>query len=200
MRFLIFISLILSASLSWAQESRAKIAKLAPETPAFLSLYLLNSEMRYERANSQEIENVHPLSLSFGLQKKRLSLMGEYARYSEDTGNATSSIARTHQELLLWGRYHLVSKTQDEYSGSLYGGLGLGGYQEEVKTTLMGDSRTDKENLKMLSGLAVGAEAAYQMQNFGFVAGLEGRALIASDFDPNPVWSIVLRFGFRIPL
>lgn len=200
MRFLIFLALLISSSVSWAQESRARMPRVAPEVPSYLTLNLINPEMRYERANSQEIEDVKPLNFSFGYQKKRLSFLAEYARYSEDTGNSTSSIERTHQELLVWGRYHLVNKAQNELSGSLYGGVGLGGYQEEVKTTLMGDSRTDKENIKMMSGLSVGTEGAYQLQNFGFVAGIEGRALIASDFDPNPVWSVVIRLGVRFAL
>lgn len=199
MKFMVlFFSILLSLS-SFAQETRMKMPEPPPDRGA-LRFYLLNLEMRYEKDSSQDYIDRKPRSFSIGYQWTRWSFLMEYARFSEDTGNSTSSIERIHQELLGWGRYHFfdVKNTSEKMKFSLYGGVGGGGYTEEVETTLMGVSRTDKSDAKFISGAALGAEISLLPNpKFGFVAALEGRALFASDFDPNPLWSAIIRTGIQ---
>ncbi|WII73111.1 hypothetical protein QJS83_04395 [Bdellovibrio sp. 22V] len=194
--------LIFSFLLSWSAQAQVSRLKVQPPPPfSAVNLYLLNPELRYERDSSQELVNRRPLNFAFSFEYAKLNFMAEYARFTEETGNATSSIDRTHQDLVLWLRYSFMQRKLPEFSWKLFTGAGAGGYQEEVKTTLMGDSRTDKSDLKFMSGLVLGGEVAYSVNpRFGLLAGVEGRALLASDFDPNPIWSAVLRLGLQFPL
>ncbi len=200
MRFLLLSFLFLFASVSQAQVSRAKMPA-PPPAPSYLNVYLLNPELRYERGNSQELEDRRPLNFALAYQAPKFTLLAEYARFTEETGNSTSGIDRTHQDLVLWLRYHAFNSEAGGAKFIFYGAAGAGGYEEEVKTTLMGTSRTDKSSLQFMSGLGAGGEATMAVnKGFAFLAGLEGRALFASDFDPNPVWSAIVRLGIQITL
>ena len=98
---------------------------------------------------------------------------------------------------MLWGRWHLWGLKNQRSQVSVYGAGGVGTYQETIKTTLNGSGETDTTGYKLMGGLAAGADGSYLFtKNFGVVAALEGRGLVASDFDPNPTWSAVLRTGF----
>ncbi|WP_413943395.1 hypothetical protein [Bdellovibrio sp. HCB-162] len=202
MRSWLFIVAFTFAGFANAQVSRAKMPSLN-EDPNILKVFLLNPEMRFERGDSQELVDRKPLNFALALQMRKFSVLTEYARFEENTGNTTSSIDRTHTDLVVWGRYHFFNGTNPNRSvdSTLYAGIGAGLYEEEIVTTLMGSSRTDKSNPKFMSGVSVGGEVALNVnKDFGFVGGLEGRALFASDFDPNPVWSAVLRLGFQLAL
>ncbi len=62
----------------------------------------------------------------------------------------------------------------------------------------MGATRSDKTNLKFQSGAAFGSEFSIMANSkIGLVGALEGRSLLSSDFNPNPVWSLVLRLEFK---
>ncbi|WP_415064070.1 hypothetical protein [Bdellovibrio sp.] len=190
MKYRLFVLTFLFSAVGWAQTSS-------------LRAYLLNPEMRFERANSQEMMDRRPLNIALGYQKEKFSILAEYARFEEDTGNATSSLDRTHQDVVVWFRYHFLNRIdkQSLSTTTLFAGAGAGAYEEQVVTTLMGVSRTDKTPTKFMSGFVVGAEFSILMNpHFGFVFGAEGRGLLASDFDPNPVWSALLRLGIQAPL
>ncbi len=194
MKWSFFSLIFFFSTMGWAQTS---------SSPSSLRAYLLNPEMRFERASSQEMLDRKPLNIALGYQGQKFSILTEYARFEEDTGNATSSIDRTHQDVVVWFRYHFFNQTDKKTLGAttLFAGAGAGAYEEEVVTTLMGLSRTDKTPMKFMSGFVVGAEFSILMNpHFGFVIGAEGRGLLASDFDPNPVWSALLRLGIQIPL
>ncbi|QDK39068.1 hypothetical protein [Bdellovibrio sp. NC01] len=172
-----------------------------PEAPVDLQVYPLGVEMRYERNENQEFETHNFMNFAFALKKKNLAALIEYSRYTQDSGNSTSGVNLTHQEMLLWGEWHFVQSEAPEGFMSIYGGLGLGAYNEEIKTTLMGASQTDDGGYKVISALKLGASAGYNLNHtWALVAALEGRALFASDFDPNPIPSGVLRVGFSYKL
>lgn len=200
MRVLIFV--ILGLCTSWwaqAQEMRMQMPRAAQE-PAKLNIYLLNPEMRFERGSSQDIVDRRPLNISLGVQFNKVSLLVEYVRFEEKSGNATTSIARQHQDVVAWMRYHLVRRSFDEANlkGLLYAGVGAGVYEEEVKTTLMDSSRTDKGSAKFMSGLSGGGELALSVtQNFSLLGGAELRSLFSAEFEPNPIWSAVVHLGFQ---
>lgn len=193
MRLWLFAVLFFSGASAYAQNSGSATA---------VSLYLFNPEMRYERAESQDLEDRRPFNFALGYQSSEFSLLAEYTRFSEETGNATATIDRNHQDVLVWFRYHaLKTSVGDAIRGYLFVGAGAGGYMEEVTTSLMGVSRTDKDQWKFQSGLVLGGETSVLIyQNWQLVAGLEGRTLFASDNEPNPLWSAVLRLGIQILL
>ncbi|MDG0815407.1 hypothetical protein [Bdellovibrio svalbardensis] len=197
---LVCLSLLLSTA-AMAQVSRLKTPQ--PVAESTLQLFPLGMEMRYERNNDQELATHGFLNFAFAYQRNNLSALFEYSKYSEDSGNATTSIDHSHQEMILWGRWHFLRSKKEfmPLQFSIYGGLGVGTYQDEVKTTLLGTSQTDKSGNKVLSGLAVGGDIAYGFtKDFGVMAALEGRTLFAGDYDPNPVFSGLARLGIFFSL
>jgi hypothetical protein len=202
MKILIAIFLMMFSAQSFAQETRASFSDFEETQDVFLTqIFLLNFEMRYERDASQDFVERQPLNFGVAIHDGAWSGLLEYSRYSEDSGNATSMISRTHEEGVLWGRYHFwrIPNSSGTLEFNMYGGVALGGYQEKVTTTLMGSSQTDNGTFKFMSGLAAGIEFSALLPNkkFGVVADLEGRALASSDFDPNPLWGAVFRFGLQ---
>jgi hypothetical protein len=170
-------------------------------TKSEVQVYPVNPEIRYERGNSQTLVDRQPLNIAVAYQHKKISLLMEYSRFEENTGNATSSIERTHQDLSLWFRHHFLETQSQSMTFSLFGGAGAGTFDEEVKTTLMGASRLDKSPARFVAGLGVGGDLEVAVaKSVDFVVAVEGRTLLASEYDPNPVWSAVLRLGIAISL
>lgn len=195
MKVFVVLSLLFLSFSVHAQELRMKQPQPPPE-PSQLHLYLLDVEMRYEKDAADEWVDRKPLNLGISYRAPRWSLLFEYSRFTEDSGNSTLSVDRTHEEMLLWGRWHLWNLKAQRTQISIYGAGGAGVYQETVKTGLSGSSETNTTGSKIMTGLAAGADMSYLFtRSFGVVAALEGRGLIASDFDPNPTWSAVVRTG-----
>jgi hypothetical protein len=171
---------------------------ISPKDTSSLQIYPLNADFRYERDKSQNSGLHNYSNIAFAYQLRAVSFLVEYAKYTEGSGNATTNIDHTHQELSLWARWHFA-RTDKSKSGiqlSLYGGLGVGGYQDEVTTTLMSVSQTDKSGTRVLSGVSLGADATWDIANgFGVVGAVEGRSLFGADFDPNPTIGGVVRLG-----
>nr|BFD64239.1 hypothetical protein BdHM001_29200 [Bdellovibrio sp. HM001] len=198
MRILIVLLILAISGGAGAQESRMKIK--AEDTVSLLALYPLTYEMRYERGNSQDLESRQPVNFGLGYHRSRYSVLFEYSHFSNETGNSTSSIERKHKDLLMWGRYNLVSGAEEHMRGIVYLGAGLGGYEEEVITTFMGSSRSDKTAMKVMGGASAGLEMFMTGRYGGVSAALETRALMGPDFDPNPVFGVILRLGLVLPL
>jgi hypothetical protein len=199
MRTLLAAFLFLFSVASFAQESRLQIK---PAEPApLLKLYLLDFEMRYEKSTDLEWTERKPLNFAVAVQIKKFDFVMEYASFTQSTGNATLSIDRNHQEVVAWGRWHFLNKKFSQTHVSMYGGLGLGGYEEEVTTSAPGSSMSDKGGMQWMSGLSAGVELQTPFtSSLGFVGALEGRVLTAADFDPNPLGSGVVRLGFFLNL
>lgn len=173
----------------------------ASQDESSLHLYFLNPEMRYEKGNSQELVDRKPVNTAVAYRFKNVSALVEYTHFDEQTGNETSMIERNHKDLSLWLRAHFFTAQNHAIKTSLFGGLGVGSYEEEVQTTLLGVSQTDRSSAKPFAGLVVGAEMAFSVtEYFGFLVGAEARSLAAPDFTPNPLWSAVLRLGLQFSL
>lgn len=163
-------------------------------------IFVMNPEMRFERADSQEILDRKPLNFSVAYKRINLSVGLEYSRFQESTGNSTSNIERIHQDYLLWFKYHFLQVAKRETSANLFAGAGAGCYDESVTTSFMSTARTDKNGFKFTSGLAVGGEIVRTInQYFDLLFAVEGRTLFSAENDPNPLWSGVLRFGIQVP-
>lgn len=200
MRALLAFFIILFSVGSFAQESRLKIKPAEPAS--LLKFYPLDFEMRYEKGSDLEWVERKPLNFAVAFQVKQFDFVMEYASFSQSSGNATLSIDRDHKEVLAWGRWHFVDKNYSESRVSLYGGLGFGGYEEEVTTSTPGSSQADKGGMKFMSGLSAGVEmqVPFTGTSFGFVGAVEGRLLTSADFEPNPLGSGVLRLGLFLNL
>lgn len=197
----IFVLCSLFVSLSaFAQETRMPMPQ-PEEPPPVLQLYPVGQDVRIERGASQDYEARNFWNFSFAYKTPVMSALVEYGQFEDQSGNSTSNIDRTHQEMMLWGRWHFFRRTTTSFHWSVYGGLGVGAYKEQVKTTVLGDSHTDDTGTKIMSGVSVGTEASYYFtKNFAVVGALEGRGLFAGDFDPNPTGSGVVRIGIELPL
>ncbi|CAE78144.1 hypothetical protein AB1A81_15305 [Bdellovibrio bacteriovorus] len=199
MKFAAGLLTLLMSLGAFAQESRLKLPAEAPVS--LLAAYPINYEMRYERGNSGDLESRQPRNFSIGYHRKHYSVLVEYADFTDTTGNSTSSIERRHQDMTVWGRYNALSGKEGGMRGVIYFGAGVGGYEEEVITRFMTDSRSDKTGMKVMGGLSAGLELfILSTSQFGVTVGMEGRALMGSDFDPNPTLGAVLRAGLVVPL
>ena len=186
--FLLFVLSLAATLVSFLGEARADIVRA----------YLLNPEMRYERAASQNQENVKPFNISLGYQRTRWSALLEFSQYKTESESGNYFVGRTHQEITACARYHIFAWTFTEGRQTIqgYGGVGAGGFKETLTTIFQNESRKDTGEIKFVSGLAAGAEYSARLgERFLFVTAIEGRALVSSELDPNPMWSAVLRIG-----
>lgn len=198
-RLILFLILCLSA-ISEAQTSKLKSSDHLSQESQF-QFFLLNQEYRYERMISQDFDfrSIHPLS--FGYRRDQFSTLIEYSAYSEQSGNITSNIERKHQEIMWWGRWHFISEKEAMLRYSSYAGFGLGAYQEEIKTNLLGFSSFDKSVASVESGVSIGGDLNFTVtKTLSLIAGAEGRFIFASDFDPNPVLDTLVRIGIAVQL
>ena len=163
----------------------------------------LNLEWRYERDTGGEFAERKPVNFSLGYSRETWSALLEYSRFQQETGNASLAVSRQHQEVSTWFRFHYlksVSLTKN-FLMTPYAGLGLGSFQEEVKTYVTGTSRSDTGAAKMFSGVSVGGQFLFVIDpSFSVVTGIEGRAMFSSDFDPNPLGSVILQLGLAFAL
>lgn len=192
MKFLFLIFSLLFSLLSHAQRGTSISSMRA---------YILNPEMRFERDGSQEVIDRKPLNFAVGYKRNNFSFALEYSRFEESSGNQTSSLDRIHQDFLFWLKLHFLPYSFREFNSNLFVGPGGGVFQESVTSSFMGESRTDNGGNKFVSGLMVGWEVIVKgNQYFSALMSVEGRALVSSEFEPNPVWSSVFRFGVLFPL
>ncbi|KYG66158.1 hypothetical protein AZI86_03595 [Bdellovibrio bacteriovorus] len=189
MRLIFFFALSVLVSLcSFLSEARADVVRG----------YLLNSEMRYERASNQDMVNRSPMNYAISYQRSRFSVLLEHVYFTETSGNPTSAFERQHAEYLAWFRLHALAWTfgDNTHTVQLYGGLAAGAYQETVTTVFMGTSRVDTGRWTFMTGLSGGVEYSVKLTPaFLIVAAAEGRGFTGSDLDPNPMWSAVFRLG-----
>lgn len=200
MRVLFAIFILIFSAASFAQQSRLKIVPAEP--PSLLKAYLLGVEARFEKTADLDWADRRPLNIAFGFQKKQLDFLMEYASFNVNTGNASLSVDREHQEIVGWVRWHAYEHKWIKNRLSFYGGAGVGSYLEKVSTQdSLGNSYTADSDYKIMSALSLGIEMQMPLsENFGVLGAMEGRALMASDFEPNPTGSGVLRIGFFINL
>lgn len=192
--FFTFLFSFLLGLLSYSSEVQAQADVQA--VPTRISFGILASpEMRFQRGTSQEIESktIYNWGLVFRYAEI-LSAVVEVAQFSEKSGNGTSSLELSQKEWMAWGRWHFLGLKVDQAKVSLFAGLGGGIYENEVKTTLLGDTRTDKAGPQRAAGVSFGGDLVFG-DRYKFLVGAEGRSLFSSDFDPNPMFSLMVRTG-----
>ncbi|UYL09205.1 hypothetical protein B9G69_001265 [Bdellovibrio sp. SKB1291214] len=203
MRFIVVVFAVLMTAAASAQEASVDNSKKSAK-PAnvrvlplnHFQIYPLAYEVRYEKDASENYVEQTPMNFSVAYRKASWSLLFEYSKFSQDSGNPTLKITRDHQETLLWGRWHLWRLRKKAMQVTVYGGGGLGTYKEDVTTTLSGSSVTESTGSKYMGGLAAGSDISYGFsESLGVIAAAEGRGLVGQEFDPNPTFGVLIRTG-----
>lgn len=186
---LLALALLLSAPIvQAAPASPAPAAKIAV-APWRFNIFPLNGELRYERDATQQMVDRRPLNFAVGLRKGPSTLLFEYSKFNEKTGNATLSLDRGHEEFLLWWKQNILNFAMLD----LFIAGGAGAYTEKVTTTLAGSgSSEDSSGLQMMGGASAGVQSLL----FHYVlVSFEGRLMAGKNFDPNPQPGALLRLG-----
>lgn len=186
MRFLLFfvVGLLFSGAV-------AQAAAPTSATPWHFDFFPWNSEIRYDRNASQQMQDRRLLNLALGAGKGPSTVIFEYSKFNEKTGNSTLSVDRIHEEYLFWWKQNALEYEQV----SLFASVGAGAYAEKVVTSLAGSgSTTDKGRLEVAGGLGAGLQTLV----FRYVlVSLEGRLVAGKNLDPNPQPGAVLRVGLE---
>jgi hypothetical protein len=149
----------------------------------------LNAEIRWERDATQQMVDRHPFGLAVGVRKGPSTVLFEYSKFDEKTGNATLSLNRSHEEFLFWWKQNIMNFEMLDFFVS----GGAGAYTEKVVTTLAGSgSSEDSTGLQVMGGISAGAQSLL----FRYVlVSFEGRLMAGKNFDPNPQPGMLLRLG-----
>lgn len=200
MRFILVVGMLFFSLFAQAQAS----VKITQDSSPWLGRLFYNPELRYERGETQEWAMRSPVNIAIAIKKGRWAGLLEVSRFSESTGSsANSMIERKHEEILVWIQRDLfTSKLDGSWDLNLYGGAGLGAFQEEVKTTFMSDIAVDKSKPNLVAGLSGGAETVFNWRvnstlNWALILGAEMRILAGQELDPNPQLSGLARIGLQ---
>ncbi len=163
-----------------------------------LNFYFTGLFSRSERNAAQEISGNDYSNVSLSYRLKNWSGLLENSNISESSGNFSSNMTRLHQEWVGWARYHFYNEDADVYQCSLFAGIGLGTFQEEIKTNLLGTTRADKTDNLFISGLSLGWDGSYFFtMNWALAAALEVRVFGSKEIDPNPALDEAFRLGIQ---
>lgn len=175
---------ILSSTVSFAKTSN------------LLLLFPANKEIRYEKDSNEEYTDRNPNNFQLAYFYKKFGMALEYSQFSEESGNSTSSIYRKHEEIQFWGNYSFYQYLNRSFDLRFHVGMGAGFQQDHVDSTFNSVTRSDLGKQKLLTGLSVGALYAVSLSDTWLVsAAAEGRSLFSSEYNPNPLWVLVLRLG-----
>lgn len=186
--FAVFFLLLGFAQAQAAAGAPGGAAK-TPETPWRYDIFPLNGEVRWERDATQQMVDRHPFGLAFGVRKGPSTVLFEYSKFDEKTGNATLALDRSHEEFLFWWKQNIMNFEMLD----LFIAGAAGGYTEKVTTTLAGSgSSDDSTGLQMMGGVSAGVQSVL----FRYVlVSFEGRLMAGKNFDPNPQPGMLLRLG-----
>jgi hypothetical protein len=196
----IFLFLLFSTLLSISLTTKAESGFFTEgtEVGSNLNFYFTGLLSRSERNANQEISGNDYNNVSLSYRLKNWSGLLENSNISESSGNFSSNMTRLHQEWVGWARYHFYNDNSDVYQSSLFAGVGLGVFQEEIKTNLLGTTRTDKTDNLFISGLSVGWDGSYFItMNWALAAVLEVRVFGSKEIDPNPAIDEAFRLGIQ---
>lgn len=161
-------------------------------------VYLVNAQNRFEKGEDLNMVARSPRNFAVGAMRDGGGVLAEYASYQVDSGAGDAKIQRSHQEFLVWLKKDLGGWRLLRWEAAAAAGV----LREEAVTRLEDLKATDTGRPELLTGLSLGGALSIPLST---VAGmktalqvsLEGRALFASSFDPNPQPDIILRTGFQ---
>lgn len=174
----------------------SSVTSFAKASDHSLLFFPANKEIRYEKDSNEEYTDRNPNNFQIAYMYKKFGIALEYSQFAEETGNSTSSIYRKHEEVQVWGNYSFYQYLGSGFDFRFNLGMGAGLQQDHVDSTFNSVTRSDLGKQKILTGLSVGALYAVSLSDAWLVsAAAEGRSLFSSEFNPNPLWVLVLRLG-----
>ncbi len=156
---------------------------LAPYQPDFRYVKTLDTQMQWQQGA------VH----SLGLQKDNFLFLLDYASSTDSSGNQALTFRKDRVEVMLNGYYLFYSLS--EHLG-LAAGLGLGLYEDTLKSRLLGQEITERTGNQVL---AKGSFAMMGSWSYLFYS-LEFSGLTGRDYDPQPTFTALLRLGLQFTI
>lgn len=159
-------------------------------------LFPVNKEIRYEKNSNEEYIDRNPNNYQVAYFYNKFGMAFEFSQFAEETGNSTSSIYRKHEEIQFWGMYSFYQYLGSHSDLRFNVGMGAGLQQDDVDSTFNSVTRTDRGKQKVLTGLSMGTLYSVSFKEVWLIsAAAEGKSLFSSEFNPNPLWILVLRLG-----
>lgn len=185
----VLFSICILPSVAIAQKRNNKAAAETGEKR--FSVMSVGVDYRAERDQNQSaLPRAWP-TFSFGLGQQPWMLSLEYARFNESSGNATLSVERKAETLILWGQWF----ADEPWPVQPYLGAGLGAYRNSADLNLY-TGRTSAQGKWIEHAAGSFGLKLSQISPFWFA--VEGRVHMNQELDPSPTVSGFLRFGFVI--
>lgn len=185
-KFLISLLLILASSQAFA----AKAEKV--ENSGWSILGLIGSDYRAEETSDGYLEGKSYLNFALGIGFKPMLYILETSTAKAESGNASLSVDTEYSDYLLWAYFRPAElKISQNFAMEAFMGGGLGVYDVEVTTQVLGAETVSKSKNKMTGGLAVGIRPVIDYLWLSF----EVRVRAGEDFEPNPTLSLLGRAG-----
>jgi hypothetical protein len=173
---------------------KAILLLLLVATPSFAAFVAGSYGIRQEReSETSEMALRAPYGVVIGHRILDYTPTFEYLTFTQESGNQTLRVTRKQKIGLLGVRYHAFDK-EDFFSWYPYFSGGVGVFQENVHTELLGMTNDQESKWKPAGSVGVGF--------FGEVIshirlGADFRVLLAPDFDPQGLLDLSLRLGYQ---
>lgn len=155
------------------------------------ALVAFGTHLVFERgADGRAFETRQPFSLRAGYRFEIGDADLEYQSFSTSLGTPMVQVARTHRELIAWGRRVFVPS----WRMAPYGALGVGVQYDTVETTMGMETSEAVGRFEPLFSAAAGFSAAVHEK---VELLLESRFTFSSGYSPNPVPGFGLILGWR---
>jgi hypothetical protein len=142
-------------------------------------------------ADGRSVETKQPVYLSAGYRLEVVDTFLEYSQFHDESGLPLISVARTHSELLLWGRKTFCI----DWKFRPFTALAVGLQKDDLRTSFEGGNRKTKGSPEGLLAAAVGVLTEVYP---GLELDLEGRLETSAHFAPNPEPNLSLHLGWQI--
>ena len=151
-------------------------------------VFQLGFDSRFERDESQTIVQRSFMSYAAGYIYSNWIFEGEYGSFGTSSGNATLSVDRKTESLLLWTYWQAL----DFRHFAPYVGGAMGGIRDTVQTQFLGSSEADESPWNLTIAGAFGVRF---LQRTHFWLSIETRLYKNTHLDPDPQFGALLRLG-----
>ena len=141
-------------------------------------------------ADGRTVETQQPFFLSAGYRFEVADTFLEFSQFYHETGLPLISVARTHSELLAWGRRTFLP----DWRFQPFAAFALGLQKDDLRTSFDGGSRKSKGAFEGLIAAAAGVLVEVYP---GLELRLEGRLETSAHFAPNPQPNLSLHLGWH---
>ena len=186
MKFLISLLLILASAEVYAAKAETS------EKRDWSILGVVGSDYRAEETSDGYLEGKSYLNFALGLGFKPMLYILETSSAKSESGNASLSVDTEYSDYLFWAYFRPAElKISQNFAMEAFMGGGLGLYNVEVATQVLGVESVSKSKNRMTGGLAVGIRPVIDYLWLSF----EVRVRAWEDFETNPTLSLLGRAG-----